>query len=140
MQGKRAFIGVGFKERSDAFDFNVALQDFIKYKSGASKPSAILSADYTPKDYSLKEGQTITVKLKTSKKTDGGGDKEKSQRPSTTSGGLSLSAPPPKGNPRGRRRRGKKVRLPLQKQNQTNRQPKTPQARQDGSNFDIYSC
>ena len=103
--GKRAFIGLGFKDRAEAFDFNVALQDFEKHKSGEDEiiKGGIRDANYKPKDYSLKQGQTITVNIK--KKSAAG--KTSSSKRSTAAGeggGLSLSAPPPGGS---RARRGR---------------------------------
>ncbi|CDS09945.1 hypothetical protein LRAMOSA02622 [Lichtheimia ramosa] len=64
-EGRHAFIGMGFQERSDAFDFNVALQDFAK-QIRAEKQAAerAKQAEQLPKkDYSLKEGQTISISI-----------------------------------------------------------------------------
>ncbi|KAG9015280.1 hypothetical protein FRB93_012979 [Tulasnella sp. JGI-2019a] len=66
--GKKAYIGIGFAERTEAFDFNVALQDYTKRQkatlnqeasddSGEPKVSPHLPA--VRKDFSLKEGQTL---------------------------------------------------------------------------------
>jgi hypothetical protein len=63
-EGRKATLGIGFEDRSDAFDFGVALQEARKLSnnsvvssSSGDKPSA----EQTPKDYSLKPGQTISV-------------------------------------------------------------------------------
>jgi hypothetical protein len=80
---------MGFQERNDAFDFNAAVQDFQRTlkaeKEAVSRPSE------PSKDYSLKEGETITVNLKNIK--------PKEKKPATgpglaPSGGL---LPPPPG-------------------------------------------
>jgi len=61
--GRSAFIGIGFSDRSDSFDLNVALQDHFK---GVKKEDEILKEDNTPKpqlDLAFKEGQTIKVNI-----------------------------------------------------------------------------
>lgn len=65
--GKHAYIGMGFQERSEAFDFNVALQDFTKHLKNETTPKP----EYTgPKvDYSWKEGETININIGKLKKS-----------------------------------------------------------------------
>ncbi|XP_043935103.1 adaptin ear-binding coat-associated protein 1-like [Protopterus annectens] len=71
--GRSAFIGVGFTDRGDAFDFNVALQDhfkWVKQESEMSKESQ--NFDSSPKlDLGFKEGQTIKLNIGNMKKKDG---------------------------------------------------------------------
>ncbi|GAO49538.1 DUF1681-domain-containing protein [Saitoella complicata NRRL Y-17804] len=97
--GRRAWLGLGFSERSEAFDFNVALQDFARHsKPVTSTPSASAAKKDVPppppKDYSLKEGQTINISI---------GDKGRRSRPSKPSpsgssgstGAIPFLPPPP---------------------------------------------
>ena len=67
-QGQQAFLGVGFADRSDSFDFNVALQDHFKHVKQTETLSNQTPIDAsTPKvDWSFKEGQTIRINLKNS--------------------------------------------------------------------------
>ncbi|KAE9551248.1 hypothetical protein FO519_005532 [Halicephalobus sp. NKZ332] len=60
--GQTAFVGIGFADRSDSFDLNVAVQDHFKM---AEKEAEIEKEEASrPKlDLSFKEGQTITVNL-----------------------------------------------------------------------------
>lgn len=89
--GRKAFIGIGFGDRGDAFDFNVALQDHFKWVKQETEFSKQAQApDTTPKlDLGFKEGQTITLNIGQSKKKD-------RSRPQS-SGGLGLLPPPPGG-------------------------------------------
>jgi hypothetical protein len=72
--GQQAFLGIGFNDRSDSFDFNVALQDHFKYLKQAKQieQEAKQTANdpfhqQQPKlDLSFKEGQTIKINLKSS--------------------------------------------------------------------------
>ncbi|KAF0024174.1 hypothetical protein F2P81_022976 [Scophthalmus maximus] len=63
--GRSAFIGVGFGDRGDSFDFNVALQDhfkWVKQEDEISKSAQL--GDSGPKlDLGFKEGQTITLNI-----------------------------------------------------------------------------
>ncbi|KAF5373620.1 hypothetical protein D9758_000871 [Tetrapyrgos nigripes] len=77
--GKKAYIGMGFAERTDSFDFNVALQDYTKRWKAAQNPSPHDDPEtdsQSPhvsagpkKDYSLKEGQTFSISIPGKKKT-----------------------------------------------------------------------
>jgi len=67
---KKAYIGLGFAERTDSFDFNVALQDYTKRHKAALNPIISDSDEPSPhvpagpkKDYSLKEGQTFSISI-----------------------------------------------------------------------------
>lgn len=66
--GRSAFIGIGFGDRSDSFDFNVALQDHFKY---IKNQEAIEKEKVEPKpqlNLSFKEGETIKINMKITKK------------------------------------------------------------------------
>ncbi|SAL98109.1 hypothetical protein [Absidia glauca] len=92
-EGRHAFIGMGFQERSDAFDFNVALQDFTK-QINAEKQSEqrAKEVDSTPKkDYSLKEGQTINISIGNVGKR----SRNRSTENNAQSGGMVPLIPPP---------------------------------------------
>jgi len=87
---RKAYIGIGFSDRADSFDLNVALQDHfkqIKKEEGFTK-----EADEPPGpklDLAFKAGQTITINIP----KDGAATTAKA-RPKTSGGGLGLPPPP----------------------------------------------
>ncbi|XP_053530099.1 adaptin ear-binding coat-associated protein 2 [Ictalurus punctatus] len=91
--GRHAFIGLGFADRGDSFDFNVALQDhfkWVKQEGELAKQEANQST--APKlDLGFKEGQTIKISLGNIKKKDTAASKS---RPAGAGG---LLPPPPGG-------------------------------------------
>ncbi|XP_033821943.1 adaptin ear-binding coat-associated protein 2 [Periophthalmus magnuspinnatus] len=89
--GRHAFIGVGFADRGDSFDFNVALQDHFKWvKQEGELAKLEASQSNAPKlDLGFKEGQTIKISIGNIKKKDAGAAK-----PRPLGGGL---LPPPPG-------------------------------------------
>ncbi|KAH9376588.1 hypothetical protein HPB48_002541 [Haemaphysalis longicornis] len=93
--GRAAFIGIGFADRGDSFDLNVALQDHFKWlekseelEKGGSDPS------HPQLDLSFKEGQTIKINMNIGKS---GSSKSKPRSSSSSGGGLGLLPPPPGG-------------------------------------------
>ncbi|KAI9204388.1 adaptin ear-binding coat-associated protein 2 [Polychytrium aggregatum] len=92
--GKHAFIGMGFTERSSAFDFNVALQDHTRRVKQAKEAHSAKPASAAPKmDYSWKEGQTITINIGSLKSSKPAG--ASSENLSGASGGFTMLPPPP---------------------------------------------
>lgn len=63
---RKAVLGLGFEDRSDAFDFAVALQEAARglgWHAPRPGPRPARPAQPVPKDYSLKDGETIAVDL-----------------------------------------------------------------------------
>lgn len=102
--GQKATIGIGFRERSDAFDFSVSLQELrrtLGLEPGHGGPQGqkvpAKEKEVPKKDFSLKEGEMITVNI--------GGMKAKSRRNAGSSTGRveesgsngTFSLPPPPG-------------------------------------------
>lgn len=93
--GRTAFIGLGFGDRSDSFDLNVALQDHFKWVKNEEK---IEKEKVEPKqqlDLGFKEGETIKINMKITKKD---GSEASSRLCSKKPGASGLLPPPPGGN------------------------------------------
>lgn len=75
--GMKATLGIGFEDRSDAFDFGVCLQEARKVmgmetktpgagaRKGGGRIAQAAPKEKHKRDYSLKEGESITVKIGT---------------------------------------------------------------------------
>lgn len=63
---RHAFIGIGFRERTQAYDFQAALHDHMKYLN-KKKTAEEMEQQYQTSssvDYSLKEGETLVLQIK----------------------------------------------------------------------------
>eukprot|EP00980_Cylindrotheca_fusiformis_P007100 scaffold1489_cov194-Cylindrotheca_fusiformis.AAC.10 len=86
--GRHMFIGMAFNERNDAFDFNTSLEDAKRERAKAKEPAVTLPG-LGGKDYSIKEGEKITVKIGNMSV----GDKPEKRKSSTgKKGGFALKA------------------------------------------------
>lgn len=106
--GRKAVLGIGFEERSEAFDFSVSLQEVrrtLGLEPGAGggvklnpkgKGKGAEAKEEVKRDFSLKEGETIVVNI---------GGKGTGRRKATNEnpggkglGGFSLAPPPGSGS------------------------------------------
>jgi hypothetical protein len=96
--GAKASLGIGFEQRPDAFDFGVALQD-VRRVLGLEPPAAGPAAPAAPeaggseeageRDWSLKEGETITISM------GGRGRRRPAKSPSDGAAPMAFLPPPP---------------------------------------------
>ncbi|KAH6890601.1 hypothetical protein B0T10DRAFT_486301 [Thelonectria olida] len=98
-QGRKAVLGIGFEERSEAFDLSIALQEARKalgWEGEQSKPAAAKEQE-DKRDYSLKDGETITVSFGSNSKF----GRRKASHPDPGAGSANLQSfalpPPPPG-------------------------------------------
>ena len=87
--GKHAFIGMGFRDRNESYDFNATLQDHwrsVEREKEAAELEAKLAAQPL-KDLSLKEGEKMSINVP--------GRKAGAERPARPrgEGGLTLAPP-----------------------------------------------
>lgn len=105
---RHAFIGVGFRERAHAYDFQAALHDQMKYLNKKRTAEEMEQRHQTTSsvDYSLKEGETLVLQIKNK-----GSSFPKSafferlsklslaEKPASKEGGLIYLKPPPPAPP-----------------------------------------
>ena len=62
--GRKAYIGIGFADRSDSFDLNVTLQDHFKQLKKENQFTKEATEPTRPNlDLAFKEGQTIRINI-----------------------------------------------------------------------------
>ncbi|KAG6053250.1 hypothetical protein E4U17_004898 [Claviceps sp. LM77 group G4] len=110
--GRKAILGIGFEDRSEAFDLAVVLQEVRRVlgmeKRGRTgetlseqegEKGAAAAGTAEDKDYSLKEGETITVnigkKMGRRREQGEGGDENEGQETDMSKPLQSFALPPP---------------------------------------------
>lgn len=62
--GRTAYLGLGFGDRSDSFDLNVALQDHFKWVKNQEKIEQECNEPKKEVNLGFKEGETIKINMK----------------------------------------------------------------------------
>lgn len=97
--GRKAYIGIGFADRSDSFDLNVTLQDHFKQLKKENQFTKEATEPTRPNlDLAFKEGQTIRINIP-SKTSDakGGGAISRPKGASAKGSMRGIVLPPPPG-------------------------------------------
>lgn len=96
--GRKAYIGIGFADRSDSFDLNVTLQDHFKQVKKENQFTKEATEPIRPNlDLAFKEGQTIRINIpsKTGEAKGGGAtSRPKGASAKGSLGGIVLPPPP----------------------------------------------
>ncbi|KAH8397808.1 hypothetical protein KR222_002640 [Zaprionus bogoriensis] len=99
--GRSAFLGLGFGDRSDSFDLNVALQDHFKWVKNQEQIEKEKTEPKQELDLGFKEGETIKINMRITKKDGSEGTSRTGKGKGTGGvlppppGGLGKIAPPP---------------------------------------------
>ena len=97
---QKIFIGIAFNERNDAFEFNVALQEFEKFKQQRKSLANAPNYEDAPSvDMSIKNGEKIRVKASFAGSTAARRRKGEAAAPNLVGKGGGLLAPPHKDTP-----------------------------------------
>jgi len=89
--GRKAYLGMGFSDRSDSFDLNVALQDHFKWVKKEDAFSKEELSEQPKLDLAFKEGQTIKINIP---KKEGAAAGVQRARPAGSASGGILPPPP----------------------------------------------
>ncbi|BFG00517.1 GL26866 [Drosophila persimilis] len=99
--GRSAFLGLGFGDRSDSFDLNVALQDHFKWVKNQEQIEKEKTEPKQELDLGFKEGETIKINMRITKKDGSDGPSRTGKNKGNSGvlppppGGLGKIAPPP---------------------------------------------
>uniref|UniRef100_A0A0X3P551 Adaptin ear-binding coat-associated protein 2 n=2 Tax=Schistocephalus solidus TaxID=70667 RepID=A0A0X3P551_SCHSO len=101
--GCTMYVGIGFAERSDSFDFNVAIQDHFthqKQEEEAERQASHPQPSEPALDLGLKEGQRLRLNINTKRSGEGVSASKTASRPMPslklgTPAGPGLLPPPP---------------------------------------------
>lgn len=97
--GMKATLGLGFEDRSEAFDFGVALAEARKVLGWEKKEAAAVGGGKGAepvRDFSLKEGEKITISVGGKGRREGAGGEKKAEEGDGKA--LFSIAPPPSGS------------------------------------------